>query len=359
MKKAVVIFYKLFIISIVCQVLFYLFINNVFLGNNGKIAETFKIIDKSSSGKEKLDVNIEIPKDASQLKISFDESYVSYLSDGKLKIVDLSTKKVKKTIENVFLDAEKLQGNITCYSWLPDKNIIMYVLSTPKNLPGRIQVFSYDVDSDNEHIGAKLAGDNLLRGSEGTDLVISPLNMITYLKIKTSSTGARIYRINLMDEVSEPMKVDLNSIFKIGYYNENLVLQDEQNKIFVRNKSGIMNQIQLNKKTILLEVTGISKDGKDMAYIGELEKNKKVSKIIYGVIGTNISKWSNKQLERSSLPEDIIIKNNGNIYEISETENVLYNLSENSKTKFKGSFIDIFGDQVFYLDNNVLKSKIF
>lgn len=361
MKKAFTIVYRLLIISIICQLLVYFFINYVYLSSDSDIGGKVKVVEVSSIGNKDLALNVKIPQAASQLKISFDCSYVSYLLEGKLSIFDTNSKKVIKTIENNFPGTEKLQGNITCYEWLPDKNIIMYVLSTPKNLQGRVQVFTYDMNltSENEHIGAKLAGGSLPNGSEGIDLAISPLNMITYLKIKTSSSQARIYRINLMDEISEPMKVDLNSIFKIGYYNENLVLQDDDNKLFIRNKSGILSQLELNKKAVLLQVIGISKDGKDMAYIGELDNNKKVSKIVYGVIGVNPSKWSGKQLEKPVASEDIVIKNDGTIYEISKSENTLYNLSGNKKTKFTGDFINIIENQVFYLDNTVLKSKSF
>ncbi|HEX9062904.1 MAG TPA: hypothetical protein VF941_22255 [Clostridia bacterium] len=366
MKKAFLILFKLVVLSIVLQSLCYFFIDNFYIGDHTNIIDKIEIsqISKACFGQSSSGVNINVkgvPDSASDIQVSYDSSYVSYIDKGNLVIIDSSTGKKSKTLENRFPPQEgkhksdDVKANIDWYSWYPDRNTILYTLSAPENSPGRVQLMTYDASSGNTQEGNSIT--NIPEGSKVTNATFSSLTMTVYMHIKESSSQAEVYRINIMNNILSPYSLPLNAVLKCGYYNtDNLLFQNSQNQIFIKKGVNSPRQINLKKKSSLINVSGDSKEGKDIAYIGELNENGKVNNIIYGDMTSDPAKWLSLPLKTPCDVKDLIVKNNM-VYQISQ--NSLINLKDNNEVKYDGRFIDIVDTGVIYLDKNNVKSKSF
>lgn len=368
-KKMALRIYQWIIISILMQVTAYLFINNIYLANRTNIGAEAKVISASSMGTDdKLEVpekGIPLPSTATDIKISYDRTYAAYMNEGKLEILDLNENKIKKVILNKFKNLDgtvksNSEANTTAFKWLSDKNTIYYAQGAPSGLPVHVQLTTYDVDFDIEYTGVTMTYDYLTNGSEITDLAISPLNSIIYAKAKISPTQARYFRINIMNDIIPSFNTSVDSIAKIGRYKEVVLYQDGENKLF--RKSGMYNsptQLQFPGKMVLLDVIGVQShtEGKDMAYVGELNEEGKVHNVLTGNIETDPSEWTTHTLKRALLAHHIYIENSGQIYGLVDEENCVYNLQDGGKVSFKGRFIGIVDNNIAFIDNDLLKFK--
>lgn len=361
MKKTFSVLYKLLIISILMQTLVYFFIENFYVGDRSDLKNKISITPISTSGFDQNNkgVNVKgIPDSASNIKVSFDTSYVSYIENGKVLVIDSSTGKTAATLENVFptsagkVNSDGQKAHIDWYSWYLDRNTILYALSAPESSSGRVQIMTYDVTTGNTQIGSSIT--DIARGSRVTDVAFSSLNMTAYMNVKTSSSQARGYIINIMNNILSSFSLPLNAVLKSGYYTDNLLYQNSKNQIFIKKAVNSARQISLKKKSSLISVVGDSSNGKDIAYIGELNESGKVGSIIYGDITTNPSEWTSLPLKSPCSSSDIVVKGN-KVYQI--VQNTLYNVTDNKEVRYEGKFIDIVEDQVIYIDNGTIKSK--
>jgi len=359
--------YKWIILSVFLQVIFLYFINSFYLTNRTNIAERIKVTHVGSTGTmQQKDIKVELPSGASNISISYDNTYVSYILNGKLEIMEIQSGEVKKVIENYFVEKDKntskdkKKGNFTCYKWLPDKNLIMYGLSAPADSSPLVQLYTYDMETGNEHVGAALNSNYLSKGSELVDIEISPLNMVTYLKIKTGNNQAKLYRTDIMDDINTPITTSLDTVVKIGFYTEDLVYQDNTQKIFVKKGPGsAARQIFFDNKTVLIDMRGVEAEGKDKVFVGELDGDGKINKILYGGADEDTAKWTQVELKKPIALEDIVTSRLGTVYEVIETENVIYDPIKDSEVKYSGKFVGLTDGYVATIDKDILKLSPF
>ena len=368
MKKKILLIYSWIIVSIVAQVLAYMVIDKIYLGNRKNVAGTMKITTVTSNEEspeivEEPEHSIAIPAGAENIRISYDGTYAAYLLDKKLNIVEIATNNTKKVIDNYFVNKEnpqsKVEANITSFQWIQvsGKNTITYALSSTNGSPVRAQVLIYDADTGNEHIGVTLYENYVPRGGEIRDIVISPLTMVYYAKIKINDSQDRLIRFNIMDEVSPSITLNAGTTTKIGYFSEDLYYEDANNKISV--KSGFKNpyQLQTEFRAALIGLVGAYQGGKDKIYIGQLNNDNKVEKIYYGIQGTDTASWKDISPSQPVMPEDIIVKGEGMVYIINHKEGTLYEIGTGAKVSINGKYIDIVNDHIVYLDGGNLKLK--
>ncbi|MDF2522867.1 MAG: hypothetical protein K0R31_508 [Clostridiales bacterium] len=366
MKKIALRIYNWILFSIILQVTIYLFINNIYLSNRSNISNSIKFVPAAASvieGYEKVEAEkgVRLPLNIKNISISYDQSLAAYIYDDKLEIFDLNEKKVKTTFPNQFntdneKEKNKIEGEITAFTWLSDKNTLIYAMSTKKGAPTRAQLTTYDADSGISYTGVTMTGSYLPNGSTITDLAVSPLNMIIYAKTRINETQARFYRINIMNEIYASFITGINALVKIGRYGEVLFYQDKDYKIYCKN--GMYNapiQLQFPNKMALLDVIPKESEGKDYAYAGYLNEDGKVQKIFYGKTDAPVTEWASMDLKESVKPENILISKKGVIYLIKENENAVYNLQTNAKTIFTGKFIGVVDKAIAHLDNDLLK----
>lgn len=335
--------YRWVVISVILQVAVLLFFNNYFLTTRGSV--TAVSIDETDN-KPKQNIDIKLPKGASGFKVSFDGAYVGYFLNGKLVIYDLRKKKEIKSISGG-------SDQLDYYKWLPDRNMVIYSLSAPSGQPGRVQLMTHDVDSGIDHDYPKISG--IPKGSRTSSVELSPQTNVVYVKIRTSDSQAAVYKYNIMNDLSYVMAIGNNTVIKETSFSDKLVYQDSKNKLFVRDGAkGVTWQFPFKNKMVLL---GIASE--DKVYTGELDKSGNVIKVSYGNLSVEPDKsWSQVQLKRAVSPEKILVTRNGAVYELSESENCVYNINNNTKLTYSGNFIEMLDDYIVSVDNNEIKLTV-
>lgn len=368
MKKKALLLYSWIILSVVVQAFAYLVVDKVYLGNRKSVVVNPKVVPVTPSSQtpastEAPEVSIPLPAGAANVKVSTDGTYAAYLLDRKLHIMDIAAKQTKKVIENYFVAKEnpqyKTEANITCFQWIPfaGKNMIMYGMSSLPGAPGRVQVFSYDAEIENEHIGATLYENYVPRGGEMTDIVISPLTMVHYLRVKINAAQERLFRIDIQDALSPSVTVNTAAATKIGYYSEDLFYEDGDGKLYT--KSGLKNPVTVpvGFRSTLIGVIGGGQEGKDKVYIGQLTEDGKVDKVYYGLQGADMASWKSISLSVPLPAKDLMVREEGTLYSVNHSEGTLQDLQSGKKFTFTGKLIDVLNGHILYIDNDCLKFK--
>jgi hypothetical protein len=337
--------YKWVILSVIFQVIILMFFNNVYLNNRGEATMTLLPTDDQQSSKKQV-ITVSIPKDATDIKVSYDSGYVGYMLDKKLEVYDIKAKKVAKSIS--------LKSDIiTNFHWLSDRNTLVYATRTPDEVPGAVQVITYSMDTDVQHDYPKISG--LPRKSEIVSIDLSHLTNTIYTLVKTSATEAKIYRYNVMSQLYHISNTSAETIIKNMQYTDKLVYQDGRNNkvnIFTWNEPrGSTANLSLKNKAVLLKVAGSD----DEMFFGELNSDNKVSKVIYGKEKESPDNWKSLALKTPALPENIVVTSVGDILELDENKKIVYNLSKNKNTSYKGKLIEVTDGQIVSMDNNELK----
>ena len=344
--KVLVRVYKWIVISIVIQFIILIFINNVYLGRSKEIkATSFETAGGISGATEKLleSKGMKIPAGAKQIRVSFNGIYLGYVLDGKLQIIDIESNKIKKDISS---------GNdtLTYYRWLPDRNMIIYSLKSPDSEAGRVNIMTCDADSGAEHSYPKITG--MPKGSEVTDIELSPLTNVTYVKVKVSDSQAKIYKYNIMDNLSYIMNINADTVIKQAGYSDMLLYQDSKNKLFVRDgKQDSSWAFPFKTKMALLGI-----DSEDKVYAGELDKENMVYKIHYGKLAVEPDKsWSEISLKDPVPPESIVVGSDGSVYEVNESSKLIYDVHNDTNITYPGKFVELIDGYIITMDSNVLK----
>ncbi|MCX7745598.1 MAG: hypothetical protein N2645_01730 [Clostridia bacterium] len=334
--------YKWIILSVVLQLIALGYMNHYFSFKEAEVVATSYEVDT----KLENDTSIKIPENVETAKTSFSSSYVAYIHEGKLEIVDL---KKKKNIETISHE----EGSVSFYKWLPDRDIIIYSLKFNNDNAGGVQIYTYDISSKVTSDYPKIK--NLSTKSDVLDIQLSPLTNIVYAKIKVSDQEASIYKFNIMENIDYIMNVPLNTNIRETIYSDKLIYQGGKNKITVRDglKSS-SKTLPFEGKMVLLGV-----DNEDQVYAGELDDNKKVSKIYYGKLDEDIDEtWKKVPLKTPVIPEKIHITSGGLIYENHETGPSIYNLLSGKRIEFRGSLIEVLDQCIVSLEDRKLKFQV-
>jgi hypothetical protein len=336
--------YKWVIISILFQVLFFLFLNNYYLVRDVDIkASSYDVVDE----KPKEDKGIKVSSDAKDIKVSFDGAYAAYLLNGNIEFLDIKSKKTKDVIK-----AQK--GEIDYYKWLPDRNIIIYSEKSMLSKSSSIQIFTKDIDSGLDHSFPKITG--LAKNSEIQSIELSPLTNVVYAKVKSGSSQAKIYKFNIMDQSSFIMSVDADtSIEELSY--KDILLYEDKRRNRVRAWDGINKHswpLPFKEKIVLLGI-----DAEDKIYIGEIDDNEKISKIYYGNLDEESHEsWQEVVLKEAAEKSRIVISGKGHIFLVDSTKEAIKDLKSGSEVTYKGSFVEVIDNYVVYIDKNKLNLDV-
>lgn len=335
--------YKWIVLSVFLQVVILSYINFIYLSADGKITAT--IAEISESARE--NTSMKIPEGTSDVKVSFDGTYVGYIEDKKLVIVDLNTKKVKKV-----LNADR--NNLTYYRWLPDSHMVIYSISAADGQPGQVQMFTYEIEGEVERNYPKIG--NLPKGSQVEDIELSPQTNVVYAKVVTGSNQAQVYKFNIMNTLTYILTATKDIHIKELSFSDKLFYQDSKNRIFVRD--GIKNtntQLQFKEPMALLEI-----DSEDRVYVGELDENNRVVKIYYGkyTAAQEEKKWTEIALEKPVESTDLKITSTGSLFEIVKEEKTIYEIGSKDKISYKGEVIEILDDYLVTMDNNRIELTV-
>jgi hypothetical protein len=333
--------YSWIIISIILQIAIFVYFNNYFFGSKSDITATsIDVTDKPQNNK-----SISLAQGATDIKVSYDGSYVSYYLNNNLVVYDVTAKKEVKTIS-----ADNKE--FTFYKWLPDRNMVMYAVCPPNGQKGEIRISTYDFDIESDQLRDYPGLTTLPRGSRIESVELSPQTNVVYFKVKTSNANASIYKFNVMNNLSYVMSTSSKTLIKETAYVEKLVYQDARNRIYIRDgANGTVNQLPIKSEAALLSI-----DSEDNIYVGKLDKSGMITDIYYGAVGNSFSSWTSVSLKKAVRAEDVFIKQSGAIFEVDENTKTMYAISSgNQNIKYTGKLIDILEDYIVTTDgNNVL-----
>lgn len=337
--KKIRMLYRWVIISVMLQAIVLAYLNYIYLPHRSSVKATMF----EQSGAACSNWSIKLPDDARHPGASYDGRYAAYFQDEKIIITDAVKKKEEGSIS-----ADK--GELTYYTWLPDRNMLIYASSYQVKKSSTVVIETYDVLSGEKRSYPEITG--LPSGSSAVDIELSPLTNIVYVKIKTSDERARIYRFNIMDNRKLIMKTELDTVIKETNYSDKLVFQSGNYKINVRdgNKSSIYT-LKFKSKMALLGI-----DSEDKVYVAELNKGGRASNVYFGKAdAVNVDTWEKISLKAETSPENLIVSRCGVVYMKLPGENQILALGVDREYKYTGEFVEITDDYILTKEKGKLK----
>ncbi|MBP2072451.1 hypothetical protein [Thermoanaerobacterium butyriciformans] len=318
-------------------VLFY--INNVYLSTTTTFHIT-KVNSETDALKKTIKANI--PSDADSVEASYDGGYVSYLLNHQIIVVDTKTQGIKKVIA--------ASNNIEYYTWLNDRNRIIYFYKTYSRGSEAIQLEAYDLDINN-----KIKIDKLIyapRNSHIEDVTLSPLTNMIYINVVDSNGYSYLYRVDIMGQITN-LKLPIKRIAKMyELQRKDVLLYESSNGIIrvIKNGGGY---------TFLSSgYSLIGTDSNDNVYVGKLNSNKKVVEIYYGSIDKSFKDWNHIKLNHAIDPDQVYILPKDNALTVTFDGKNLIDVNSGETITGSGDISGVNTNYIMYTHNNDVILKL-
>lgn len=293
-------------------------------------------IEKVEEKQEKVvdeNMQIPIPNEAKDIKLSYDGKYVSYKENNNINIINTTNGENKK----VEIPTE---GKICYYTWLKDRHR-MYIWEKFSDDSDYLKVCYYDRDKDKRAIVADNHYEEVkipLKSSEYKvqDHVVSTLNGAEYVKVETNNNRSDIYRLNIMSQIEK-----YKSYSKIGRIDalnrdDNFIYEDlRYGKVRISERENSLSIPETDNLCVL----GV--DGEDNVYVGNVI-DEKVDKVFYGSLKENESSWKQVKLNKPIDKEDIYISRNSKVYTNNKMEGIVKDVLSGKEIKYKGKLVQYY-----------------
>lgn len=343
MMKVISRIYKWIIFSVIMQVLVLLFLDKYYLVKGVEIRATSYEINEEV----KEEKGLQIKSGAQNIRVSFDGTYVAYLLEDKVEVLEIKSKKEKNVLGSE-------NGKVDYFKWLPDRNTLIYSMNSKEGGNSHVQVMTMDLDSGLENSYPKIKG--LSKESQVMSIELSPLTNMVYAKIKTSSSQAKIYKFDIMNNSNFIMNINPDSEIKETSYSDNFLYEDpKKNKVRVwEGGRWYSRDISGNEKVDLLGI-----DSEDNIFIGKIGEDGKIQKVLYGNLEKKaLKEWTQVDLKEPVDAKDIIIAPSGKVFRLDETANEIVDIQTEKHIKFSGKYIEMLKDYVVSQDDGILKLTV-
>jgi hypothetical protein len=315
-------YYRWIILAVIVNVLLLSFLEYGYLSNNGSfVVESGQ---QEESNPEIKNISIQLPDGAEDIKVSYDNLYISFLENNKLIIKEFESGKDVKSLPN-------FEGELNYYKWLADRDIIIYGIKIPNNGVSNFKVLLYDVENERTMDNfPEIHG--LPEVSTIKNIQSSAIINCTYVKIKTSDTRCRIYKYNIMNYLTRVMTTNAETDI-MGLFNINKVFYtDSEKKIQLLNGDTGATESFANKYRYEL----IAVDSLDIAYFGILDESGNIKEILAG----NLKDFENHEFSQYPLlPSikvgDIFVTDIGNIYTYNRFDKIT-DIKSKEETQING-----------------------
>ncbi|NJD03104.1 MAG: hypothetical protein FIA99_11050 [Ruminiclostridium sp.] len=330
--------YKWIMLAVLFQIFVFSYMEFVYLPGRGAVKATaFEFSDNIvKSGSMRL------PADAEGALVSFDGTYAAYIQGGRLKTADIKRGNTLKT-----LDASG--GDFSFYRWLPDRDMLIYSIKEPDGKKGQVRISTFDVGQKLERSYPKITG--LPEGSVITDIELSSLTNVVYTMVKTGETRIKVYKYNIMDELSFIMNTDIKTIFKETVYSDNLLYQEDGGNITVRSgKTGRKSYLPVKGSLRLLAI-----DAEDNIYAGQVDDSGRLVAVYHGKDDTQSKEWKKTELGIPIAVTDVFITPDGSIYMVSGKDRFIRDVVDGSRFSYEGELLEILDDYIISKDDRRLR----
>lgn len=291
------------VLSLSVQFLGFYYIDSKFL--NIKSDVTVKKIEKIDNNKEIAeDIKASIAEDSEEVHLSHDGKYLSYIKEEDLYVENVNTKKTIKV---------ELEDNSTMnyYKWLPDRDRILFVEKNVHYGDSNLKLYSYDVKKEEKVlINEFTVYDEKIKVS---DIEVSTLTGLTYLKTVDCDNVSTIYRIDRMGESGK--------ITTVPKYISNISILRTEDILYYEGE--VYNKVYSSKNNEEVSIEGTDRltllgtDDNNTVYVGSIE-NGLITSIYYKTIVIEKENEENDIENNNELENDF--NNNENIKEGSYEE---------------------------------------
>ncbi|MDP4088016.1 MAG: hypothetical protein Q8930_01945 [Bacillota bacterium] len=331
----------LFIVIVQAGILTYL--DKVYLADNATYSSV-KVPDVVPSKTETSKPKLTIVQGGTDITASCDGKYISYMKGSVLNILD------SDNAESITVPAEDGM-TIAYYKWIYDRNrLILAERPVSSKKAAYYKFYYYDVDSRStaeiyDEVNNKEVQIPEYNNEKISEIDMSTLTNLIYVKVTNSSAQSKIYRINIMAQENEVKTVTSH----IG----RIVSAKKTDKLFYQNstsnevfKQGSNSPVLIDGHTNL-SLLGI--DDKDNVYLALTNKGM-TKEIYYGSVSG--SKWNRVDIATAVDFSNVFVNFNGSIYIRDNGQSMVYELSTGNKTSFQGEIIGIYGSEIISKQGN-------
>lgn len=335
-----------FSIALILQQSMFLFVDKVYLASDLNIKaemveEEENIADKKSE--------IDIKTGASEIKLSSDGRYVSYVENNKLKILDSNDNKEKVCeIDN--------GAQVVFYKWLNDEGNMIVIQKIKEKGVYYFEPISFDAkkgetrdlaDFDLNKVRIKLDSSK----DEIENVVFSTLTHSLYIKVKKSSGKYDLYYANVMNQLKKVKSDKAIGCLAVPTTSTNAVIEEGANITVLNTKANLSIPNVKSAKILGADVN-------DNVYFGEALDNK-IKNIYYSVLSDSNKKWYKLKLVNPVNKDDIIIDYSGKVYINNKSESSVLELTSNKSIKYKGDLVQSYSKGIISKeDDKLIKNKL-
>ncbi|MFL0194864.1 hypothetical protein ACJDU8_04645 [Clostridium sp. WILCCON 0269] len=320
---------------------------------NDELSFNIKKVDVSSK-QEANKINVKVPDEAKDIKISHDGKYISYYNGQSLIVIDTSNNDKK---EVTLADSNEL----SYYTWFLDTNNILIAEKATEAGSSYLKFESYDPKKDvsyavkNEEKNQQLSILLPDKEYEVKYIAFSGASNVTYISSGKEQARSRIYRVNIMNQMNlvNFVNCELGNIKAVNTQNGDELVYEDRTYNRIRTGRGGVIATGENAKHYLLNT-----DKENNIYIGNGDNNK-VNKIFVTnlkSIGTN---WQTHTLSEYTDKNNVYITRNGKIYINDPDNSQIKELSTSKVTKYSGKLISVYDYGVISQNGNKIKSSLF
>lgn len=333
--------YRWIIISVLLQAFALSYLNFVYLPNRGAIKATmYQYANDSVENR-----SVRLPSGAENIKVSYNGLFAAYTDGGKIVIMDIQKGRSIKSLE-------PSGGELTYFRWLPDRDMLIYSLKASTKSKVEVSISTYEIGTSLDRSYPKIKG--LPLESAVSDIELSPLTNVVYALIKTGASRTKLYKYNIMDNLSFIMNGGAGFQMKETAYTDTLFYQDGDKSIMKRNgRSGKASTVTSAEDSKLLAV-----DSEDSAYIGSLDGDGRVVGISFGKAEQKIKEWKKLEMSPPALAEDVFVTPGGSVYTADRTSSKIIRPDGSSAGSFNGDLLEVLDDYTVSLARNKLELKV-
>lgn len=329
---------------------------------------------KTNASSAKSTVSVPLPGDAQQIACSHDGRYVSYLLDGTIDIVDMTT--------GSKLSVPQAAGmNVSAFTWVYDRDRLILAetsggssssssglskksssQSDDNNDDGYyLKTYYFDMkdkslieirNNDSKH---DIKIDLSSKSDQVTGIDLSVDTVVTYLKVTDKSGKSRIWEINVMvgDDKSQISTVT-KTIGKIQCVKADDVLLYESESTGKIYRSGSSTSLSVNGGTSL-KLLGF--DGDDNVYVGKVSDGKVTAVYDGPYTGSDWQKVA--ELDTSADASAIHVTYSGSVYLSDTHAKTITELKTGRQVSYTGKLIGMCDGGYLTSSDGSMKMKAF
>lgn len=321
---------------------------------------------------------LSIPKNVSDIKISYDDKYAAYSLENSVKITNLETKKDEE-IKNEA--GEKL----VLFKWMPYKDEIFLLIHSSKDKfnysLNQYSMISHKISNTiSIDIGKFTLSDNKVAVKNNNSIIIEDIKTNSSLNgflVKTENSGNLNYIFYLLNAgvvVQASDKANITSFYPVSFDDCFLYQKAGDNRIYTNlkvYKNGLSDTVPGAVKDLMDEISFdgnlpdqtlkldsitntrlIGTDEKGNAYIGSLNEDK-INKLYMVSLIASAADFKIYPLKTPVEEKNIVITSDGGVFAVYK--NYIINLRNSKNVKYKGGFVQISDHKLYYISNGCLK----